>query len=241
MISLTAAIVVLTGVNVWIFYRESEGSARDIRELTTKAGDMVTSFSQSLAEDRSAIRDILQENREALGISEGQINSSLRESASQSRAALQADTHQAQMDQRAWVGFVADNVTVNVNEIDQAVVVQNTGKTPAFNVRMKSQGKLIPRGDEVSQPDYKTRWQFGGGEESASTMPSGNVRQIFVPPVALTPEGVNQIRSGSVILYQFGFVTYDDVFRRHHRTDFCVYILPALSRTADCPGFNRQN
>jgi hypothetical protein len=242
MISLTAVIAVATIVNVYVFYRESEGSARDIREFSTKAGAMVTAINTSLAEDRTAIRETLKDNREAIAATERQINSALSDSTAQGKAVIKSAASQMRLDQRAWVGFIADSVTfVNGNEIDQGIAVQNTGKTPAVNVRMKSQGKLIPHGDEVTQPDYKVRWQFGEDTASASTMPPGNLRQIFVQPVQFTPEGVKQIRSGGVVLYQFGFVTYDDVFGLHHRTDFCVYVLPGLARTADCPKFNDQN
>ena len=238
MISLTAAIVVLTGMNVWVFYRESEGSARDIKELTTKAGDMVTAVSQSLVEDRTTIKAILKENHEALAASEGQIDSSLRESANQGRAGLQAATAQMRLDQRAWIGFVADNVAVvNGNKLTQAIVVTNSGKTPAFNVKMKSEGKFIPHGTEVTPPDYKGPVWIGEGD-SASTMPPGNARQIFVPPVTFTDDGVKQINAGTVVYYQFGYVTYEDVFRRHHRTNFCVYMIPGLSGTTDCRKFN---
>lgn len=40
------------------------------------------------------------------------------------------------------------------NEITQLIVFTNSGKTPAFNVRMKSEGRLIPHGMEVTPPDY---------------------------------------------------------------------------------------
>lgn len=69
MISLTGVIAMATIANIVVFYKESEGSARDIREFASKAGDMVTAVNKSLAEDRAATRDILKENREALLVS----------------------------------------------------------------------------------------------------------------------------------------------------------------------------
>ena len=77
MIALTAAIVVLTGVNVLVFYRESKGSAKDIKQITVKAGDMVTAVNHSMAADRTAIQATLKDNRDSLAIITGQIRQSL--------------------------------------------------------------------------------------------------------------------------------------------------------------------
>lgn len=72
-------------------------------------------------------------------------------------------------------------------------------------------------------------------------MPPGNARQIFVPSVKFTADGINQLRSGTIVFYQFGYVTYADVFERSHRMTFCVFILPSLTGTGDCTEYNHAD
>lgn len=41
--------------------------------------------------------------------------------------------------------------------------------------------------------------------------------------------------------YAYGMITYEDIFKRPHRTRFCFYIIPGTSEWKTCPTFNDAN
>jgi hypothetical protein len=140
------------------------------------------------------------------------------------------------LDQRAWIGFIQNDVAFSRGLLTQSLLFSNSGRTPARNVRMRSASKGIPTGTKLT-PDYGARNPIGEGPSSSSITPGGSKRLLGRP---LRPDAdmLAKLQSGAWVLYHFGEVTYEDVFGQPHRTTFCVFVLPSLAEAGDCGEYN---
>jgi len=48
-------------------------------------------------------------------------------------------------------------------------------------------------------------------------------------------------KSGAVVLYVFGEIRYEDIFKEPHVTRFCMYLVPSLAGFTDCSVYNEVN
>ncbi len=54
----------------------------------------------------------------------------------------------------------------------------------------------------------------------------------------ITQEQIDDLRKDSHVLYVFGRITYENVFRHSHLTTFCVWFEPDLSTPEHCHSYN---
>lgn len=180
-------------------------------------------------------------------------NNSMKETVKQSKAALDATVDNFRMDQRAWVGptsidppeYAEGEKKVYVKEgqqIKATIKIINSGKTPALNVHntyafRSSSGR--PRGDPFIT--FKKSDIF----ESTTVIQPGMV--IYLNPPPFPPEGVvtknhiNDITSEKVTIYIIGIITYDDIFKRHHFSKFCMRLKPDLTTFLTCAAHNETD
>ena len=150
----------------------------------------------------------------------------------QSKSALQATIDIARQDQRAWIGTIAilpefkdaTNNPIYIKEGFPAkfeVVLTNSGKSPALKVR--SQVRFITRPSEIKfSPDYGKSLH----PESVSVIQPQEKSNLPAPPAPkpFAALDIDAYKSRKWILYLFGKITYEDIFRIPHRTNFCFYL-----------------
>jgi hypothetical protein len=123
---------------------------------------------------------------------------------------------------------------VDGSPIIVAMDFNNTGKSPAINVRTCQIAKMIkpPKSLNINCPDGAL------SPGSQVVLANGFTARIGdavgannVPPLApdgfLTPPLHGDLRKRKRIAITYGFVAYDDIFKVHHWTKFC-YLLVIL-------------
>jgi len=169
----------------------------------------------------------------ALIIYHGQLDEMRKSSQSATKALLLAE-ESSRVDQRAWltvtnVGLIKP---LAVDEIPQVEIrVANSGKTPALNCdivcsvmsRSASQPIGIPKtmtGKPISQPVI-------GPSVSVTTI--GESTEPF-----FRQSQIEAIQNGSYNLYVFGIITYCDIFKQRHFTNFCAFLSGPNLKFASC-------
>jgi hypothetical protein len=130
------------------------------------------------------------------------------------------------LDERAWVavrqGVIQDNRFPNTTF---KVIFKNTGKTPAINVSAwMNQGVSTNSIPEKDQPMNPTN-TFGAVQFSGLLAPDAE-GSISVNSWFLDFDTIEGIRSGKKPYYIYGTIRYDDIFRKHHWSQFCYQVRP---------------
>lgn len=120
------------------------------------------------------------------------------------------------LDERAWlmVSDFSQMVSEKNDFVTFNIIAKNTGKTPAINVQSAmfwaKRLDLIPQRDERPNPQVNS-WNIppDGGNRAES------------PPV--TTDMMQGVANG-VPFYMYGTFWYDDIFKRHHWSQFCVRV-----------------
>jgi hypothetical protein len=60
-------------------------------------------------------------------------------------------------------------------------------------------------------------------------------------PTSFREEQIEAAKKGKLILYVYGRIFYDDVFKEGHSTKFCAFIDPSLKSFEACPWSNEAN
>lgn len=146
------------------------------------------------------------------------------------------------LDQRAWLA-----VTTITGEAPQAgqrfnvkIIVTNTGKTFAKNVRVSSFSRSVPRDQPV--PNFAEEVEAGnvriGEDRSVGIMaPNATYTSPLITEGGISAATTEDFRRGRTILYIFGRITYDDIFDCPHWTTFCS----VMDRNGDCSVFGNLN
>jgi hypothetical protein len=104
-----------------------------------------------------------------------------------------------------------------------AVTVINSGKTPALNFKVLMSVRELPKDVEFS-PLYRPL-NSGVKETIAVILPNQTMK---LGSMARDPgyprEVVTAIKNGTVIVYFYGHLTYEDVSKRPLTTKFCAYL-----------------
>jgi hypothetical protein len=169
-----------------------------------------------------------------------------------------ADTvERSRLEQRAWVGFSeATLLTFDASEVIVRVTPSNSGHTPARHVKIRFRMALSPK--PISGPEAEERRTLE--KESWETYPDMAPNGVFAFTLGKietgrnpsadrlqTREGVRQrfplIQNRTLIYYQYGEISYDDVIGRPHITTFCLFLDdPAKSPLVSaCQEFNQIN
>jgi hypothetical protein len=121
------------------------------------------------------------------------------------------------LDERAWVGYEGD-ISQETSDTKQFAAFSmhfaNTGRTPALNVT----SIVVCTSDTNSIPakDAKNTTPPAAG----IVAPNG---KAFVETAPLPVQSVAAVSSGRP-LYIYGTVWYDDIFKQHHWSQFCIKV-----------------
>jgi hypothetical protein len=161
-------------------------------------------------------------------------NRSLYQLAARSTQAARAVVQETTWaDQQAWLGIALPTAYPLTKEGGGfAIKLQNSGKTPALNVRIT---------DYVVIEDLD---QLNGMQESSSNRPmaAGTLMpgSEFSTDIGFrtSPEGVTSLAQGKVRAVNYALVTYEDIYHRRHTTQSCFYWYGGLHTPLPCEGFN---
>jgi hypothetical protein len=215
------AIVILT-IGIVFFalmqWLEMRGSGHQTDQLVNYAkaqadaasdqADAAQQFSDTAEDINSRISDAVEQ---------------LESSANTAKASIRATQDAMRLDQRAWIGMAALNITDDIAKgtVPKADVwIVNTGKTPAIHTETKGQA-LVICGDFPKSPRYNIP---GGKLSHAMLMPNQPVRIGLIDlfsDVALDDKYIAAIRKSPCDLYVYDRITYLDVFKRPHWRHQC--------------------
>jgi hypothetical protein len=168
-------------------------------------------------------------------------------SAKNTQDALRASIEASRNDQRAWVGIMGNvrpgNYTDRLfltfgSRTTFSIPMGNSGKSPALKVRFLSKVDSY-RTDIPFHTNYEQPIVF----HSVTVIQPGASTIVPTAPITVpvTQAAIDSVTGGHAILYLYGIVTYEDIFKRPHRTTFCMYLLPSLDTLASCSTYNEAN
>jgi hypothetical protein len=161
------------------------------------------------------------------------------------KKSIQATVDAFRLDQRAWMGI--SNVALSVLKVGEPLRVDadivNTGKTPAFSVRIDKTGIQTNYGPlDVDQ--FIASGKLSKPIQPPSTGVSGPNSSIKIPfhtDQPMTEVWIDQINSHALWIYVFGDIHYRDAFGVEHTTQFCGSYDPPTQRFDNCPKHNRAD
>ena len=171
-----------------------------------------------------------------------------KEGLEQSKRALDASIEISRRDQRAWVGMTevtpewrdAEGKPLFIKEgarYHVGVTIVNSGRTPALKVR--SRMRLMSFPDNKFVADYQNvneRVSIGvlppQGKFTLTSLPSYRI---------INASDITSLKNGSVILYLYGEIEYEDIFRIPHRTTYCSFLAPTLDNFLVHSTYNDAN
>ncbi len=126
----------------------------------------------------------------------------------------------AQRELRAYVGVVG--ISQGFNENTVRLALQNTGKTPAYNVESENQGYFITDRGSPIDPNFQFPSNLPPNESTTVLYPSGG----FTVPMNVGKAVLDQGYKGEKSVYLYGTIFYKDVFGTTHKSNFCyVYVV----------------
>lgn len=213
-------------------------------------------------EASKAAREQLIETQNALGTNMSQFDRTMSQTIAQTSAqlksakaaidAVNASRDQMRLDQRAWIG----TSDINPGEFSEktgfpvAVSFLNSGKTPATHIHVSVKYLISPTPLRGPSADLIKSLSYFSSSDIA---PQGKLVQgfgwVFAAGKTYAPEEISgnqgieahykQISDGSVSLYYFGTIRYDDIFGRHWNTNYCIFLAdPQKKMFAYCDEFN---
>ena len=116
-------------------------------------------------------------------------------------------------------------------------VWENSGNTPTKKLLVK--GFCLETKEGVETPfGHPDSTAAAGGDRKLMIGPKGTING---PDCGLRSDLIDDIVAGGHHFYQWGYVTYDDVFYSSHRTEFCLEIVnPRLARIDNKVIFERD-
>jgi hypothetical protein len=129
------------------------------------------------------------------------------------------------LQQRAWV-FVTE---IRASELqagrplDITLGFKNTGRTPARNVQIATQVDSLPKGREL-EPRLEKAYSRGIIPPEGTVF--ANIGNGNGHSQGLTQEDLQAIKSGDLVVWAYGTLTYDDVFEVRQATMFCYRLQP---------------
>lgn len=174
----------------------------------------------------------------------------------QSKRALDASIEISRSDQRAWVGMTeilpqwvdSSNKPMFLKEgsyYQVGVTIVNSGKTPALNVKPKI--RLLPFSSEDKfYPDFGDLKEQSDGVIEGQTVgviqPQGALKLISAPSYKkVRSSDLESLKNGSLVLFLYGEIQYEDIFGVAHQTTFCSTLASTLDRFNVCSSYNDAN
>jgi hypothetical protein len=176
-----------------------------------------------------------------LGVMQGQLDQMSRQfpeiqkSATAAKSAADTADAEFKISARAWVTANLSNPggVQDGRPIVTIVDFTNTGKSPAVKVRTCQVSKIVDarkRSLDINCPVKRISPGFQVVLANNATLRTANaVDGDTVPPLTsdgfLTPPLHDDLRKGKRVAITYGFVEYDDIFKIHHWTKFCYFLM----------------
>jgi hypothetical protein len=229
---LTGAIVavgtlVYTGAAISQYCLMKQTAKEQYNLMKQTAKEQYNLMKQTAKENSDQIEKIIAEARD--------IAATGKESLEQSKRALDSGIEISRKDQRAWVGMMeinpkwknTDGKPLFIKEgarYHVGVTIVNSGRTPALKVRARMR--------LMSFPDNKFVTDYDNVKEGVSVgvLPPQGKFTLTSPPSykIFNASDVTSLKNGSKILYLYGEIEYEDIFRIPHRTTYCSFLAPTL-------------
>lgn len=149
------------------------------------------------------------------------VATSMDDSVSQSREALNQTIEVARSEQRAWVGAECCKGDLEVGKpFDVSVYLKNSGRSPAIEFRAWATAEPKKAGEKPTFTRFATR------TPSRGILVPNAVYKIDVNPAKGKDMGevpVQAIKTGKIKIYIYGRANYKDIFGRPHWVTFCSY------------------
>jgi hypothetical protein len=137
--------------------------------------------------------------------------------------------HNAELQLRAYVGVNSISPDDMAAPKGIHVNVQNSGQTPAYNVRVFLNWKLVQVGEKLpagfDYPDVTS--SDSAAEGSLAVLNGGNASKEYPFTVRVPPEVFSIISNRQRDGYFYGHVDFDDIFDEHWLTEFCYRYMAA--------------
>lgn len=170
--------------------------------------------------------------RDGLGLTRQGTDAATESAKAATKAANEAEKsvtfarENAHLDQRAWLAAFNIRGVPKANELYQiSIIVKNTGKTFAKNFWINP--VVTPRKKGVI-PDFmamveKEATNPGQGEFISKTFmpPEGTTTATITVSPKLGQGDIDAFKSGEMVIWVFGKISYDDIFKCPHWTTFC--------------------
>jgi hypothetical protein len=151
-----------------------------------------------------------------------------------SSAHLDATIKNSQLDHRAWIGM--ENMQYSPVQVGQPIRVtvsyRNTGKTPGMSSRVGFVVEMLP----PYRPAPLQRMPKEGFAGSISVMQPNAKHEssIAFGSDKLNQSTLDAVKSGAVVIYAYGTLTYNDIYGQPHWSRFCSFFQPANSHWPLC-------
>jgi hypothetical protein len=159
-----------------------------------------------------------------------------KDSADAAKTTIKVIQENMRLEQRAWVGVKGIRISPPPwkaeQKIEATLTVENTGRTPALEVRIiKRYGPSPPTRTMLSKP-------IAGLINVFSVAPTNSFDSTVTLSDKLSESELQLLASGKPY-YVYGIVTYRDIFTTTIReTLFCGYYIDGFRQLQFCPIFN---
>jgi hypothetical protein len=239
-----ACIGIVTAFIYWNQLRVMSGQLEQMKGGSAQT-DRIIAAAEGI---RGSVEAANVQNAKALEQTLAISKSGMESSAVQSKAALDAGIEASRNDQRAWVGptsfalpeCVQDNRPVFIAEGCEGrfgANVVNAGKTIARKYTARVEAAIWPA-DAPFIPFYEEV----GAQSTSVIFPGMSVTNYSGGLMkGFNAAQVDGVKRGSVMVYFFGKLTYQDIFGKSHQTTFCVYVARDLRGLTGCSYYNEAD
>lgn len=124
----------------------------------------------------------------------------------------------ARVQLRAYIGVTDAEITIVDDIIKFSVFYTNCGQTPAINVIVKTEEFIQDTNKAVENILFKTPFNSGSVSNGTKHSLTGNIDSN------LWIEYRERIENGSVMLMIVGNIYYEDIFKKHHYTNYRFFM-----------------
>jgi hypothetical protein len=192
--------------------------------MAAQISDLKADAEQSATVSRETGKKVQQQ----LDIAQQQVDATMQNA--------QAIREQARLDRRAWAYLTG--LTLHPLIADQPIWITanmlNNGRT--FALRAQRTNAIILAADEPTSFPELGKWKNLG-----LLVPNLPYVDNIKGSQGLTQPEIDAIRSGTLRVFMYGTLKYDDVFGTPRLTDYCVVYTPDASGFSSCNKHNRTN
>jgi hypothetical protein len=203
--------------------KESDIQATKQTERMIKSSERIADNSaKALDEAKKVNKDTAERAERAIKSSEA-FSEAAKLQVVTAKKSLESSIETFRTEQRAWVvcksmKFKKDLKADEINPFQ--IIFTNTGATPALHVRIK----VTSRTETKNIPDISNRNTL---EEDVFIGPGKEIEfTTNTQPLKLSQETIDGLNLKTIVFTVFVKVTYQDIFKNDHTTEFCAFYSP---------------